>query len=146
MVVDKLTVESLLEKLKDSLNKIEAMDFTFDMVLGNEDIQDLLDRRMQVAIESCIDIASHIAAELQLPRREAVRELFLLLGKEGIIPKDLAEKMAKAVGFRNILVHEYASIDYELGYSDLDKKLNDLRQFAKEVVEFLEKEEKKNPG
>lgn len=142
MAVDKLTVESLLEKLKESLNKIEAMDFTFDLILEDQDVQDLLDRRMQVALEACIDIATHLTAGLQLPRRERTSEVFLLLGKEKIISQDLAQKMAKAAGFRNVLVHEYARIDYEMGYKDLDKKLNDLRQFAKEVVGFLEKGEK----
>ncbi len=97
------------------------MDFTFDMVLGDEDIQDLLDRRMQKAIESCIDIAAHLVASEKLGQAESAGSLFPLLVKGKIIPQKLAVQLSKAVGFRNLIIHKYVDIDYQLAYSDLEK-------------------------
>lgn len=139
MLIDKTLVEKKLSLLKHEINKIENMDITLKEVLEDEDIQDMIDRRMQVAIESCIDVATHLAAGMELPRQEYASDIFLLLGKNEVVPKDLAEKFVGAVGLRNILVHEYADIDYKLAYSNLDEKLQDLKQFAKEVLKFLEK-------
>lgn len=139
MAVDKTLINTLLGDLKDTLNKIKRMDLTIDMILGDEDIQDLIDRRIQVAVEVCIDIASHIAAGMQLPRKEKAADVFLLLSENSIISSDTAKKMAGAVGLRNIIVHEYADLDYVIAYSDLNDKLEDLITFAKEISSFLDK-------
>lgn len=140
MVIDKIIVEKKLNHLKHEVGKIEGMDFTMDQILDDEDVQDMLDRRMEKAIESCIDIATHLVAGLELPRQDRAADIFLLLGKNNIISKETANKFSKVVGFRNILVHEYADIDYELAYSDLEEKLKDLKDFARQVLRFLEKQ------
>ncbi|MBI2327145.1 DUF86 domain-containing protein [Candidatus Curtissbacteria bacterium] len=140
MPVDRGMIENKLENLKTFIRKLEKMEFTVAEIQDDEDIQDLLDRRMQLAIETCIDIATHIAANLQLPKREVAADVFDVLANEGIINSELSEKMRGAVGLRNILVHEYAKIDYELAYADLKKKLGDLRDFAAQIFGFLEKE------
>lgn len=140
MRVDKNIIKAKLEELKTAIRKIEDMDLTLEIILENEDIQDLIDRRMQVSIESCIDIATHLAAGSELPRKEYASDIFLMLGENNILSKGIAEKMAGAIGLRNILVHEYADIDYKLAYSDLDGKLKDLKTFAREVLEFMEKQ------
>lgn len=139
MVVDKTLIKSLLDDLKTTLHKIEIMDVSLDEILEDEDIQDLLDRRMQVAIEACIDIATHLVAGLELERKERASDIFLLLGQKEVIASEAAKKLAGAVGLRNILVHEYAEIDYKLAYSNLTEKVEDLRNFGREVLEFLEK-------
>jgi len=139
MVIDKTLLKNLLGNLKVTINKIERMDIALENVLEDEDIQDLLDRRMQVAVENCIDIATHLAAGLDLPRKERASDVFLLLAEKEIISAELAHKLAGAAGLRNILVHEYMEIDYRLAYSDIDEKLLDLKQFGKEVLDFLEK-------
>ena len=117
--------------------KIERMDLTMDMIFGDEDIQDLIDRRMQVALEICIDIATHMVVGLDLPRKEKAADAFSLLSQSKVIDSELADKMIGEVGLRNILVHEYAQIDYHLAYHDLKEKLADLRSFAKEIGVYI---------
>lgn len=140
MLIDKIIVEKKLNHLKHEIHKIENMDVTIEQILENEDIQDMIDRRMEKAIESCIDIATHIAAGLELPRQEHAADIFLLLGRNNVISKETAKEFSRVVGFRNILVHEYADIDYRLAYSNLDEKLKDLKDFARQVLQFLEKQ------
>lgn len=140
MIIDKTLLKTLIDDLKTTLRKIEGMEVDLEEVLRNEDVQDILDRRMQVTIETCIDIATHLAAGLELPRKERAADVFLLLGENEIISKEIARKMAGAVGLRNILVHEYAAIDYRLAYSDLDEKIKDVKSFGREILEFLEKQ------
>lgn len=139
MLLDKTLIEKKLNFLKHEINKIENMDITVEQVLEDEDIQDMIDRRMQNALESCIDVATHLAAGLQLPRQEYASDIFLLLGKNKVISQGMAKKFKSIVGFRNILVHNYADINYKLAYSNLSEKLQDLKQFAKEILEFLER-------
>lgn len=131
------TIQKLLEQLEEHLLTVERMSFSLEELLSDIDIQHLLERRLQLAIEICIDVASHIAAEEKLPGRERAADIFLLLGKHKIIDARLAKNLAKAVGFRNILVHEYAKIDHRLVYRYYKENLDELRQFAKEIVKRL---------
>lgn len=139
MAVDRKILEKLLNNLKSALDKLEKMEFTLSELQENEDIQDLVDRRLQIAVETCIDIAVHLAAGLKLPGQDTASEVFELLKKEEVIKKDLAKKMAKACGFRNILVRQYLDIDYNLVFRAYQEDLNDLREFAFQIVAFLEK-------
>ncbi len=140
MAIDQLLIDSMLDNLKTAIARMENMDLTLDDILGDEDVQDILDRRMQIAIENCIDIATHLAAGLDLERKERAADVFLLLLEHKVISDPIARKLAGAVGLRNILVHEYADIDYKLAYSDLKEKLQDLKSFAREVISFIEKQ------
>lgn len=139
---NKEIVLQYLHSLEDSLRRIRHMDFTIDMVFGDEDTQDLLDRRMQKAIEACIDIAVHVASQLKLPRQEKVSDVFKILAIHKVIDIKLAEKLRGATGFRNILVHEYTEVDYRLAYSDLESKLQDLEAFAYQINQFLLKSDR----
>jgi uncharacterized protein YutE (UPF0331/DUF86 family) len=118
------------------------MEFSFFELEKDEDIQDLVDRRLQIAVEICIDIAVHLASGLNLPGQDTAKDVFMLLGKEGVIKKELAKKIGKACGFRNILVHQYLDIDYHEVFRVYQEDINDLRNFAKAVVNFLEKNPK----
>lgn len=140
MAIDELLIDSMLNNLKTSISRMENMDVTLENILDNDDIQDIVDRRMQIAIESCIDIATHLAAGLDLERKERASDVFLLLSKHKVISDETSQRLAGAVGLRNILVHEYADIDYKLAYKDLKEKLQDLKNFAKEVISFTEKQ------
>ncbi len=140
MVVEYRSIKKLLDHLENKLDGIQNMDFTFEDLTRNEDIQDILDRRLHLAIEDCISIASHLAAALSLPGREKASDVFLVLGEHGVIPDKLSKIFAKEiVGFRNILVHEYLDIDYKRVFKSYKEDLKDLRGFAKAVVTFLEK-------
>lgn len=56
-----------------------------------------------------------------------------LLGRHGVSEPDLAESLARAVGFRNILVHGYADVDDDLVVAELDR-LADLAAFVRAVA------------
>jgi len=43
------------------------------------------------------------------------------------------------IGFRNLLVHNYASINLNLVYKFLQKKLPDFESFMKHIAKRLEK-------
>jgi len=133
--------ENILQKKLDFLNeqltKIEGMDFNEFSLENNEDIQDLLTFRLQQAVETCIDIATHIIAGLSLKREETAKDAFLILGRENIITEDLALRMGKAADFRNRVVHGYNDFDFSLLYKDYKNDLADLRNFGGEILAFL---------
>ena len=67
------------------------------------------------------------------------KDALLLLGEQEIIDKGLSQKMGKAADFRNRVVHGYNDFDYTLLFRDFKNNIRDLKDFAKQILEFLEK-------
>ncbi len=139
MVVDKTLIEQKLETLKEFLLQIENMQFTEEGLLENIDIQQLLSFRLQQSIEVCIDIATHIIANASLPKAETAKDAFEVLCKNKIISKKTGENMAKAGNFRNLIVHGYGKVDFSRIYYDYKNDLEDLRQFVREIYQYMSK-------
>jgi len=64
-------------------------------------------------------------------------ENFRILQDLNILSPSLAERMIKSVGFRNIAVHSYQLIDWNIVYQICRHRLGDFRQFAQLVAERL---------
>jgi uncharacterized protein YutE (UPF0331/DUF86 family) len=64
-------------------------------------------------------------------------EMFYLLEENGLLPADLTEKMVKAVGFRNLLVHEYGKIDLQRLHRAAVKDVDDLMSFLAAIFRNL---------
>lgn len=139
MAIDKPTIDGLLAQLNDYIDRIEEMDFPQSELKKNKLLQDALARRLQLALEICIDISMHLISGLNLPIKDTAVDAVKLLGQEKILDKSLAEKMVDAAKFRNLLVHGYAKIDYDHVAKNYKTDLNDIRAFAQAVVNFLEK-------
>lgn len=88
-------------------------------------------------MEACIDIASHIISVKGFERAESYAEMFEILGKRGIISRDLAEKLAEMARFRNILVHGYAKVDNARVLEIVKEELDDIEAFVKEILAKL---------
>jgi uncharacterized protein YutE (UPF0331/DUF86 family) len=139
MPIDKNLIRQKLNFLDQNLSKIERMDVGEEEFVENTDIHDLVTFRLQQSVETCIDIATHIIAELNLPRKDRAKDAFLFLGQEKVIENHLAEQMGKAADFRNRVVHGYNDFDFALLFKDYKKDIADLRSFGNQILEYIEK-------
>lgn len=88
------------------------------------------------AIESCIDVAQHIcAAEAWGPPRDNGHAVELL-GQRGVLTLDLAVRVRQAVGFRNVLVHDYLDVDDGIVLARLHDHA-DLHDYRRQVTRWL---------
>lgn len=63
------------------------------------------------AIEGCVRAAQHVVASEHLTMPDSNAEAVRALGIHGVVDVAVAESVARAAGFRNVLVHEYAEVD-----------------------------------
>lgn len=89
------------------------------------------------SIEACVDVAQHICSAQgwgpPLDNGDAMK----VLGRHGILSAELSDAMRKAVGFRNVLVHEYVEVSDEIVLARLGD-LADLGRFVEQVTTFLD--------
>ena len=127
-MVDPERLRRVLQSVADDLSILEGYVGQADLVTD----QAALDRvkyRFVTSIEGCIDAAQHICSTEGWGPPDTNAEAPRVLGRHGAIQPDLAETMARAVGFRNILVHGYAKVDDAAVVEHLGR-LPDLRSYV----------------
>lgn len=110
----------------------ESEVFTNDL-----DRQEIVVFNLQMAIQKCIDIAAHIVSEEGYGVPGSSNEMFYMLEENHLLDKELTEKMVKAIGLRNLIVHEYGAIDMEKIYHLCCDDIADLEDFIKDIVENI---------
>jgi len=95
---------------------------------------------LQLSAQIVMDISAHLQVELDLERVTDYREAILSLGKHGILPVEFTERMRGLTGFRNILVHEYLTVDPLKVQAALGDGLEDLKAFIAHITDFLQRE------
>ena len=96
-------IEQRLEKLKKCLVKLEPFkEKRKEDFLRDEYLQDIVERNLEVAIQSCIDIANRIISLDGLEKPRDYYGAIIRLGEENILPYDFAQNFAPIAGFRNI--------------------------------------------
>ena len=113
--------------------------------IANPDLieQDIREERfvahtLQIAIQAAQDVSSHIVSDLRLGEPSTNRELFEILNRNSWISDKVAEMMAIAVGFRNVVVHGYEALDVRIMKNILLNHLEDLLSFVAEIRRMLD--------
>jgi len=138
--VDTEVIDARLRELSRRLRRVEARKPASVKALAtDEDMQDILTRNLELAIQSCIDIAFHLCgAHGKVPTTAA--EAFAELAKLELVERGLAQRLQRAAGFRNVLVHEYTEVDWKIVMRVIRTDTRDLAAFGKAVLKLLEKQ------
>ena len=95
---------------------------------------------LQLAAQIVLDVSAHLNSALQLEPVSGYGEAIRHLGRAGVLPRDFSERLAELAGFRNVLVHEYLTVDPLRVYEALEAGLHDLRTFNVYITAFLKEE------
>ena len=139
MAIEFSGIEKRLDELSERLAKLKALsvksrnDFEEDSFL-----RDIVERNLEVAVQCCIDISHRIIA-IEIARKPAdYYETISIMGELEVLPVDFARQLAPIAGLRNILAHEYLSVDWDKVYDHL-QNLDDLVRFGDLVRQWLVK-------
>ncbi len=119
------------------LQRIEEVRGPRAATLTPIDIEDITVLNLTRAAQAAMDLASHVVSTEGYGLPTSVSEAFTLLAQHGIIPVDLADRLRKMVGFRNIAIHNYQTIDPGIVQSIVQTRLDDLRAFAATVAQWF---------
>jgi len=86
------------------------------------------------ACEAVIDLAIHLVRKRGLGAPQSSRDAFRLLHDAAILDGELAERMQRMVGFRNIAVHNYRQLDRAILSAIVTARLDDFRHFARVML------------
>ena len=137
--MDQSLIEEKLEALQRCIRRIEEKRPSAAKILATDsDLQDIISLNLTRAVQICVDIAAHIIADHNIPAPQTMSQAFEVLADLNVINSSLAGRMKKSVGFRNIAVHNYQAIDWQIVYNISTKYLEDFRSFAKAVSKLID--------
>ncbi len=133
-MVDRDLILAKASSVKRHLSRVEEkLDTDFQAFLNDIDRQESMLFNLQMAIQNCIDIAAHIISEEGYGVPGSTGEMFSLLGEKRILDGDITGKMVKAVGFRNLIVHEYGGIELKQVFDVAQNDIKDLNEYLASI-------------
>lgn len=137
-MVDKDLILAKAGSVKRHIDRIKAKsDTDVSTFMRDLDRQESIAFNMHLAIQNCMDIAAHIISDEGLGLPGSAGEMFFILQENSFLSADLADRMVKAVGFRNLLVHEYQKIDLQRLHKAAEKNVDDLIEYLSAVFSKL---------
>lgn len=137
--MDTELIEQKLESLRRCLQRIqEKCPSSAETLASDPDLQDIVVLNLTRALQLCVDIGTHLISGMDTPPPSTMGQTFDLLAEIGVINTELAIRMKKAVGFRNIAVHNYEAINWQIVHAIATSRLNDFKDFAQAVARKIE--------
>lgn len=94
-------LERVSQRLPESPSELEPMSDASDAVILH----------LWQAVQLAIDLAVWACIQLKLGAPASYADAFLRLADAGHVDKELARRLTRAAGFRNIVAHAYHSLD-----------------------------------
>jgi uncharacterized protein YutE (UPF0331/DUF86 family) len=116
------------------LNRVRDVRARGSAALSPIDVEDITVINIQRAAQAAIDLAAHVVSTEGYGIPAEVAETFSLLAQHAVIDTELANRLRKMVGFRNIAVHNYQALDPRIIEQIVESRLEDLRTFAAAIT------------
>ena len=131
-MVDHETLLRRLALLQDALADLRRYRAKYDAnaIRTDRDVQHMVLHALYIAAQAAIDIALHAAADGEQSAAPTYQQAFERLAASGRMDRDLARRLMGWAGLRNVLAHQYATLDYGRIAATLANELPDLEQFV----------------
>lgn len=127
-----------LESLQRCIERIQQKSvISKNEFLSDIDAQDVVILNLERAVQLCVDITGILLSEKNIEMPSTMRAVFEVAGTNKLLSLELTEKMTRAVGFRNLAVHQYQKLDISFVYDIGKSAVTDLRNFMAEVSQLF---------
>lgn len=96
--------------------------------------QDAAISNIQRACEAALDMGQHLIRREKLGIPQSARDVFALLSQGTWIDSKLAEQLKRMVGFRNVAVHDYQTLQLPITVSILTTHLDDFLHYSRTLL------------
>ena len=96
--------------------------------------QDAAILNIQRACEAALDMGQHLIRRERLGIPQSARDVFALLANGGWIDVELADVLKRMVGFRNLAVHDYASLQLPITVRIIETHLDEFLEYSSTLL------------
>lgn len=136
--MDREVIEQKLASLQRCLQRVKhALPVDAASLETDFDKQDIISLNLSRAVQLTVDMGAHLLSQQKSVSPASMGQTFELLAQTGVLDHDLADRLKKSVGFRNIAVHNYDQINWAIVHSIVKNHLGDFSEFARIMVNLL---------
>ena len=137
-MVDETLILRKLSELEEYTSQIRAFrSISVDDYKSDWKSQRIIERTLQMMIETCVDIAGHIISDKKYRIPESYADAFVVLRENGIVDAGICRTMEQIAKFRNVIVHHYDRVDAAIVVGILQKRLQDFDTYKDAKVKWL---------
>lgn len=137
-MVDKTLILRKCSELSEYLGQIREFENIPVEIYSTEwKTQRIVERTLQMMIEICVDIASHIISDCEYRVPKTYADAFRILHEHGILDEILFQNMERMAKFRNVVVHQYDKVDAEIVVGILQKHLSDFIDYKETIIKLI---------
>ena len=141
-MVDEVLILRKLSELDDYYQQInEYASITAGEYAKDWKIQRIIERTLQMMIETCIDVAGHIISDQSLRIPKSYSDAFSVLHENNIIDEKRHSSLKKMSQFRNIVVHQYDKIDSAIVIGILQRDLEDFIAYRDSIIRYIKSQD-----
>ena len=96
--------------------------------------QDAAILNIQRACEAALDMGQHLIRRERLGVPQSARDVFALLAQGKWISAELADKLKRMVGFRNIAVHDYQALQLPILTRIIEAHLDEFLDYSSTLL------------
>lgn len=122
------TIERCVARAREEYHR-DPLGFAHDFTR-----QDAAILNIQRACEAALDMGQHLVRRERLGLPQSARDVFELLAQGQWIDHPLAELLKKMVGFRNIAVHDYQSLQLPITVSIITSHLEEFLAYSQALL------------
>ena len=137
-MVDRAIAATRIAAIRDAVARIrQVMPADAATFAADRSTREIVALNLVVAIQDMIDLAAHRIADAGLIVPGTHRDLFAKLADERVIPAELAARLAAASGMRNLIVHQYGTVDWLRLFDAASAELGDLEAYCAALAPTL---------
>jgi uncharacterized protein YutE (UPF0331/DUF86 family) len=106
---------------------------SLEEVESDTTLRGAIERYLYLLAQAAIDLADAFIAFRKLRKPATMAESFAILQEAGLLSRELAARLARMAGFRNILAHDYERLDYRIVLDVLHHHLRDVEDLVDAV-------------
>jgi len=96
--------------------------------------QDAVILNIERACQAAIDMGNRIIRKREIGLPQSNRDTFVKLEKSGLISQEMSKRMQSMAGFRNMAVHDYNSLNFDIIINIIENHINDIQLFAEHII------------
>lgn len=121
--------------IRDACTRVrEVLPSSADELAGDRTAREVVALNLFVAVQECLALATHWLADEGLDVPPTYGDVFRRLADRAVLPGELADRLAAASGFRNLIAHQYAVLDWSRVHAIASERLDDLLGFCDEIA------------
>ncbi len=126
-----------INRMEQALKRLEYYtSLSFEEVIVR-DLTPALEREVHVVIEVLLGLGGSLIASMGFGVPTSYREIAYILMENNVLDREYGLKLASLAGLRNILVHLYSMVDYELLYNHAGELVRDAREILNKLLEYM---------